>query len=97
MAAEITTIELRERLGELLDRVRLRHEQFVITRRGKPVAAVVPIGRLEQLESRARETVLALLERQRGGDLTDDEAMRLADEAKHATRARAKPARPRSR
>jgi prevent-host-death family protein len=91
MRQTVTTLEMRERLGELLDRVRLRQEELVIERKGKPVAALVPIERLEQMQRAARQTVLALLDRQRGGDLTDEKAMRLADEAKHASRPRPRP------
>ncbi len=40
----VSTIEVRKQLGEILDSVALRvisHDQFIIERKGKPLAAVV--------------------------------------------------------
>ena len=50
----ITTLDLRARLGELLDRVRLRFDSFVVERRGREVAAIVPAERLRRVEEFAR-------------------------------------------
>ena len=86
----VSTIEVRKQLGEILDRVALRHDQFIIERKGKPLAAVVPIEKLEQLERAARNHLLFLLERQRSSSLTQAEADELADDAKHETRRNAR-------
>lgn len=51
----VSTMRVRQELGDLLNRVSLRHEQFVIERKGKPLAALVPvevIAFLEELEDR---------------------------------------------
>ena len=51
----VSTMRVRQELGDLLNRVALRHEQFVIERKGKPLAALVPvevIAFLEELEDR---------------------------------------------
>ena len=80
-----TVSAIEKQLGEMLDRVALRHDQFIIERKGKPLAAVVPIEKLEQLERAARSFLLALVERQRSS-LTQAEADELADAAKHETR-----------
>lgn len=39
----ISTQDLKARIGEVMDAVRLRGDRYVITRRGKPVAALVPL------------------------------------------------------
>lgn len=52
MRESISTIELRKRLGDVLDRVRLRDDVFVIERRGRPVAMLVPV---EGAEKKARK------------------------------------------
>jgi prevent-host-death family protein len=88
MKKRVSTLELRQRLGDLLNRVALRHDEFIIERKGKPLAALVPVERLEQMRLLAREDLLGLLDRQKGSPLTDEQAMNLADEAKHASRAR---------
>ena len=88
VAQRVSTLEIRKRLGELLDRVALRKDQFVIERKGKVLAALVPASELDRLDLLARRYVLGILERQRGGRLTQAQADRLADEAKHRTRKR---------
>ncbi len=50
----ISTMDLRAKLGDVLDRVRLRFETFVIERKGDEVAAIVPVERMRRLEEFAR-------------------------------------------
>ena len=45
----ISTADVRQRIGDLLNRVALRHDEFIIERKGKPLAALVPVERLEQM------------------------------------------------
>ncbi len=47
-------MDLRAKLGDVLDRVRLRFETFVIERKGDEVAAIVPVERMRRLEEFAR-------------------------------------------
>ena len=42
MATSVTATELARKLGDLLSRVRYRHESFVVERHGKPIARVLP-------------------------------------------------------
>jgi len=62
MTKRISAMKAREHLGDLLDRVHLRDDQFVIERHGKPVAALVPLW---QLQSRAQAKQRAIAEIQR--------------------------------
>ncbi len=89
MTEKISTVEMRQRLGDILNRVALRNDQFIIERKGKALAAMVPVERLEQMQQAARLHLLRVLERQ-SGQLTEAEADRIADEAKHRTRKRAR-------
>ena len=59
--------------------------RFIIERKGKPLAAVVPVERLEQMRRAARMHLLQVIERQEGKP-SPAEADRLANEAKHRTR-----------
>ena len=87
MKETVTTIEVRQKLGDLLNRVDLRHDQFIIERKGKPLAALVPVEKLEQMDRAARLYLLEVLERQKGvASLSQAEAERLAEEAKHRQR-----------
>jgi prevent-host-death family protein len=87
MATKISTMEIREKLGDYLNRVALRHDQFIIERKGKALAAMVPIERLEELERAARVHLLESLRSSKPVP-TQIQADRLADEAKHRTRRR---------
>jgi prevent-host-death family protein len=87
MTERISTLQVRQKLGDILNRVALRHDQFVIERKGKPLAAVVPLERLEQMQQAARLHLLSVLERQPRA-LSQAEADRIANEAKHRTRRR---------
>ena len=85
MKKTVSTIDVRKKLGEILDRVALRYDEFIIERRGKALAAVVPVQKLEQLERAARGHLLSLMARQRGA-ISQSEADRVANEAKHESR-----------
>src|ERR1041384_2685589 len=54
MKETVTTIEVRKKLGDLLNRIALRHDEFIIERKGKPLAALVPIERRAQMQRFAR-------------------------------------------
>jgi prevent-host-death family protein len=87
MKETVTTIDVRQRLGDILNRVDLRHDQFIIERKGKPLAALVPVEKLDQMDRAARFHLLEILERQKGiSSLSQADADQLADEAKHRQR-----------
>jgi hypothetical protein len=48
MSEKVSTIDVRQRIGDMLNRVALRRDEFIIERKGKALAALVPIERLEQ-------------------------------------------------
>ena len=86
MPEKVSTLDVRQRIGDLLNRVALRHDEFIIERKGKPLAALVPVERLEQMRRFARRHALEALDRQASGTLSDEEAMDLALEAQRAAR-----------
>lgn len=86
MPEKVSTIDVRQRIGDMLNRVALRHDEFIIERRGKPMAALVPVERLEQMRRFARRHALDVMEQQKGGRLTDGQAMELALEAQRWAR-----------
>ena len=85
MTETITTLDVRNKLGDLLNRVALRHDQFIVERKGKPLAAMVPVEKLAKMEEGARMYLSGLLARNRGTNSVGG-ADALADEAKHRTR-----------
>jgi hypothetical protein len=73
----------------MLNRVALRHDEFIIERKGKPLAALVPVERLEQMRRFARRHALEFIEQQKPSSLTDKQATELAAEAKQWARKQA--------
>jgi prevent-host-death family protein len=64
-------MDVRQRIGDMLNRVALRHDEFIIERKGKPLAALVPVERLEQMRRSARRHALEFTEQQQPSALTD--------------------------
>ena len=49
MLREATAMNVRQNLGELLNGVQYRHDSVVITKAGKPVAALVDMATFERM------------------------------------------------
>lgn len=82
MSEKVSTIDVRQRIGDMLNRVALRHDEFVIERKGKALAALVPVERLEQMRRFARRQALDFMKEQKGaGGLTEKAATDLSLEA----------------
>ena len=43
MSQSVSAMEMRQKLGEMLSRVSLRHEEIIIERAGKKVARLLPV------------------------------------------------------
>lgn len=88
MTHTITAIKARQNMGDMLNRVALKHDEFIIERGGKPLAAVISIEKFAQLREVARRNLGLLLEKgwagSKGMSVADADA--LADEAKHQSR-----------
>lgn len=101
MTERVSTMQVRSRIGDMLNRVALRHDEFIIERKGEALAALVPVERLEQMRQYARQHGLQFLERQKSGPgdlLSDNEAMDLALQSQRAARrARKTESRPKRR
>jgi antitoxin (DNA-binding transcriptional repressor) of toxin-antitoxin stability system len=96
MPEKVSTLDVRQRIGDMLNRIALRHDEFIIERKGKPLAALVPVERLAQMQRFARRQALDFMETQEGGSLTEREAEKLALDAQRAARKAARKSRPRA-
>jgi hypothetical protein len=81
MPERVSTIDVRQRIGDMLNRVSLRHDEFIIERKRETAGGLGPVERLEQMRRFARTQALDFLERQQGSELTDAQAEDLALEA----------------
>ena len=89
MQREATAMTVRQNLGELLNEVQYRHDSIVITKAGKPVAAMVDMDTYERMRRKDSGEFERLWAEFAKGfeDLTEDEAQALADEALAEARA----------
>lgn len=88
MISEASAMTVRQRLGELLNEVQYRRRRVVITKSGKPVAALVDIGvfdRLRKLDEEFEHLRGDLAEAFSG--CSEAEVDALVDEAVEAVRA----------
>ena len=49
MLKEVTAMEARQTFGELLNEVKYRHDNILITKAGKPIAALIDIELFEKV------------------------------------------------
>lgn len=52
MAKHISAMDLRKRLGQVMNQILLRDDEYIIERDGKPMAAMIPVWKLRQLEEK---------------------------------------------
>lgn len=61
MVKKVNALNARKKLGQLLEEVYYKGDQYVIERAGRPMAAVVPIWQLEERVTR-KERLFAMVE-----------------------------------
>jgi prevent-host-death family protein len=81
----VKTAQVRQKLGDLLDRIEERRVEFVIERRGKALAALVPMEKLERLQRAAEVELLDALDGH-ARRLTRSQIDDLGNVAKHRNR-----------
>jgi prevent-host-death family protein len=82
----IGTDIMRKRMGEVLDCVYLRGDEFIIERKNKPMAALISLEKYDALNKFAKEAVINMLGQSSNIKITQDEADLLSNEAKHQVR-----------
>lgn len=87
MITETTAVTLRQNLGDMLNRVQYRHDSIVITKDGKPVAALVDAVLFERIR-RMQDRFDALSERLAKGYEAVPEDAGLAEIERAGARAR---------
>ncbi len=86
-ANKVGTDVIRRKMGEVLDCVNLRGDEYIIERKSKALAALIPVEKYSSLNKLAKETALDLLSRHSSNNkLTDSDVDSITTEAKHLTR-----------
>lgn len=55
MLKKVNALKARQNLGQLLEEVYYKGDQYIVERAGRPMAAVVPIWQLEQWQKRREQ------------------------------------------
>ena len=50
MLKKISALKARQNLGQVMNEVALRGDDYIIERSGKPLVAVIPLGKYQQLQ-----------------------------------------------
>lgn len=91
MAKNVGTEMMRKKMGEILDCVYLRGDEYIIKRKNKELAALIPVSKLIALTNAANSYLLEFMEKQEA-ELSAKEMQILLEEAKvHARKKSAKP------
>lgn len=91
MERSIGVSEARKELGDLVEKVQYQGESFLITRRGEPAAAVVPIEVYTYWKEQREEFFRQVRDVQEAAQLDPAEAEKLAAEAIRAVRSKKDP------
>lgn len=82
----VSTMDVRKHVGDILNRVALRGDEYLVERKGKPLAIMMPVEKVEAIRWASRLQLEDWLART-NADMTDKEAMALANAARRAARA----------
>jgi prevent-host-death family protein len=92
MVREAPAMTVRQNLGELLNEVQYRHDRVVITKAGKPVAAIVDMALFERISKLDSEFAKMTGELAAAFEsLPQEQGMALVDEAVRAARRKRSP------
>lgn len=87
MIREAPAMTVRQNLGELLNEVQYRHGQVLITKAGKPVAALVDVAVFERIRKMDEEFAAMRAELAEAfAEQSEQEVQALVEEAISATR-----------
>lgn len=81
----VSTMEVRRRVGDILNRVALCGDEYRVERKGKTLAVIMPFEKAEAIQRASRLRLDELLSRP-DTVRTDAEAMTLANAARRAAR-----------
>jgi prevent-host-death family protein len=91
MVRKVNALKVRQNLGQLLEEVYYKGDQYVIERAGRPMAAVVPVWQLKEWQER-RERFFEMVHdlRSKGRKIKPAVVEREVADAVRAVRARAR-------
>jgi len=88
MTKKVTAIKVRQNLGELLEEVYYRNDHFIVMRRQKAMAVIIPVDDYERL-MKQREEAFSVIDEIRAGTRVKDPKVIEADVARVIAKVRA--------
>lgn len=82
----IGTDLMRKKMGEVLDSVYFKGDEFIIERKQKQLAVLVPVEKYNSLNNLAKDLILNALTKYTNPKISEQEAETLSDEVKHLIR-----------
>lgn len=55
MLKRISAIKVRQNLGQVMNEVALKEDEYIVERAGKPLVAIIPIDRYQRLQNEREE------------------------------------------
>ena len=74
MIKTVNAMKARQNLGQIMNEVSIRQDQYIIERNGKPMVAIVPVSFIEEREFMKKEFLSIVDEAQKNADITEEEA-----------------------
>ena len=81
MAKSVGTEMMRKKMGEILDCVYLRGDEYIIKRKDKQLAALIPVSKLIAMTEAANSFLIEFMEKQEA-EISAKEMQGLVEEAK---------------
>lgn len=85
MTINVGTEMMRKKMGEILDCVYLRGDEFIIKRKNKSLAALIPVAKLAALTEAAKSFLIEFMEKQKT-EISVRQMNKLVEEAKSSVR-----------
>lgn len=86
----LSAMQVRQKLGEILAKIELRGEEFIIEKGGRPSAVLIPYKKVERIRSRASQEIKKLFHdaaaKNPNADLTDEEVEQFVNQMIHESR-----------
>ena len=86
----LSAMDVRKKLGEILSKVELRGEEFIIEKGGKPSAVIVPYKKIRRIRDRALQDIGEMFaqpsKKGLNRDLSDEDVENFVNQAIHESR-----------
>jgi antitoxin (DNA-binding transcriptional repressor) of toxin-antitoxin stability system len=87
MTTTISIMDIRKSIGDSLNKVSIRDDEYIVERKGEPLAAIIPILKLRMMERAAKSQTTDILSKS-SSSLNEERSLALTLEAKEFARSK---------